>query len=59
MHGLALNVEPDLTHFGLIVPCGLVGRRVTSLAQELGASCPSIAEVKAALEAAFRRRLTR
>ncbi len=59
MHGLALNVEPDLSHFGLIVPCGLVGRPVTSLARELGASCPSVAEVKAALEAAFRRRLTR
>ena len=33
-HGLALNVEPDLEHFGLIVPCGLVGRPVTSLARE-------------------------
>lgn len=59
MHGLALNVEPDLSHFGLIVPCGLVGRPVTSLARELGASCPSVAEVKAALTDAFRRRLTR
>lgn len=58
MHGLALNVEPDLAHFGMIVPCGLVGRPVTSLRQELGATCPSVAEVKGALEAAFRRRLT-
>lgn len=33
-HGLALNVSPDLGHFGLIVPCGLVGRPVTSLAAE-------------------------
>jgi lipoyl(octanoyl) transferase len=33
MHGLALNVEPDLTHFADIVPCGVSDRRfgVTSL----------------------------
>lgn len=49
MHGLALNVSPDLTHFDLIVPCGLVGRGVTSLRWELGDACPSMAEVKAAL----------
>jgi lipoic acid synthetase len=30
-HGLALNVDPDLTHFQLIVPCGLVNRGVTSM----------------------------
>jgi lipoyl(octanoyl) transferase len=34
MHGLALNVDPDLSHFDLIVPCGLAGRPVTSIAQE-------------------------
>ncbi len=34
MHGLALNVSPDLSHFDLIVACGLVGRRVTSLERE-------------------------
>ena len=31
-HGVALNVEPDLTHFGGIVPCGLPQFGVTSLA---------------------------
>lgn len=31
-HGLALNVAPDLTHFGGIVPCGLATEGVTSLA---------------------------
>lgn len=31
-HGLALNVAPDLLHFGGIVPCGLATEGVTSLA---------------------------
>jgi lipoyl(octanoyl) transferase len=31
-HGLALNVAPDLSHFGGIVPCGLATEGVTSLA---------------------------
>jgi lipoyl(octanoyl) transferase len=30
-HGVALNVEPDLSHFAGIVPCGLRGHDVTSL----------------------------
>lgn len=33
LHGLSFNVEPDLSHFNLIVPCGLTGRPVTSLAR--------------------------
>ncbi len=32
MHGLSLNVNPEWTHFSAIVPCGLVGEGVTSLA---------------------------
>jgi lipoyl(octanoyl) transferase len=43
-HGLALNVTTDLAAFQHIVPCGLVGRDVTSLARELGHAVP-IAEV--------------
>lgn len=49
MHGLALNVDPDMDHFGLIVPCGLVGRPVTSMAMELGGSCPTMADVKSCI----------
>ncbi len=45
MHGLALNVEPNLEHFQLIVPCGL-SRPVTSLAQELGAKAPTFTVVR-------------
>ncbi|MEO1513173.1 MAG: lipoyl(octanoyl) transferase LipB, partial [Planctomycetota bacterium] len=57
MHGLALNVRPELSHFGLIVPCGLVGRPVTSMHAELGDRCPSMAEVGRALTAALSDRL--
>ena len=46
LHGLALNVDPDMSHFNLIVPCGLAGRPVTSMKLELGDDCPTIAQVK-------------
>lgn len=39
-HGLALNVNNDLAAFNLIVPCGLHGRTVTSLARERGSPVP-------------------
>lgn len=32
-HGFALNVDPDLRYFSTIVPCGIVGKGVTSLRQ--------------------------
>jgi lipoyl(octanoyl) transferase len=36
MHGLALNVNTDLTYFSHIVPCGIADKAVTSMANELG-----------------------
>ncbi len=36
MHGFALNVNPDLSAFEKIIPCGITGAKVTSLTAELG-----------------------
>ena len=36
MHGLALNVNSDLSYFNHIIPCGIVGKNVTSMQEELG-----------------------
>ncbi len=36
MHGLALNVNTDLNYFSLIIPCGISGKAVTSIGNELG-----------------------
>lgn len=49
LHGLAINVTTNLDHFKLIVPCGLSGRPVTTLHNELGDGCPPMDEVKDAL----------
>lgn len=35
-HGLALNVNTDLSYFNLIIPCGITSKPVTSMARELG-----------------------
>jgi len=34
MHGFALNVDPDMSYFGHIVPCGIADKAVTSMAAE-------------------------
>jgi lipoyl(octanoyl) transferase len=62
-HGVSLNVEPDLSHFSGIVPCGIAEHGVTSLV-DLGLPV-TMDEADAALEASFaavfgatRRRMT-
>jgi lipoyl(octanoyl) transferase len=49
MHGFALNVEPDLSAFEAIIPCGIEDATVTSLTIELGRSI-SIDEVLPVVE---------
>ncbi|MBG81419.1 MAG: hypothetical protein CMJ39_12025 [Phycisphaerae bacterium] len=58
MHGLALNVNPDLSFFNLIVPCGLVDRGVTSINAELGGAGPTFDEVLDILQSQFREALS-
>ena len=50
-HGLSINVEPDLSHFDGIVPCGIRGHGVTSLV-DLGLPV-TMADLDAALIASF------
>jgi lipoyl(octanoyl) transferase len=51
LHGIAINVAPDLGHFAGIVPCGITQHGVTSLA-DLGIDT-TLADVDAALRATF------
>ncbi len=52
-HGLALNLDPEMDFFRMIVPCGLHGRRVTSMREVLGEEAPDRATVERALIGEF------
>lgn len=49
MHGLAFNVNTDLSYFEYIVPCGIADKAVTSMAKELGTE-QNLSEVKSVLK---------
>ena len=55
-HGLSINVEPDLSHFGGIVPCGITQHGVTSLV-DLGLPV-TMEDVDVALMSTFDRVVT-
>jgi len=52
-HGVSLNVEPDLSHFDGIVPCGVRQHGVTSLA-DLGVPA-TMADVDVAMKQSFQK----
>ena len=54
MHGFALNVNTDLSYFNHIIPCGIVGKQVTSLEKELGRKIDMV-EVKWKIREHFAR----
>jgi lipoate-protein ligase B len=52
-HGFALNVSTDLSYFDLIVPCGISGVVMTSIARELGLENVSVQDVRDRVSAKF------
>lgn len=54
LHGLALNVDPDLSWYDRIIPCGISDATVTSLTRELNRSI-SVVEVLPVLEENLRK----
>ena len=57
LHGLSINVAPDLSHFGGIVPCGIAEFPVTSLADLAHGAADAHGTDMAALDAALARHL--
>lgn len=56
-HGFALNVDPDLSYFDLIHPCGLRGITMTSVAARLGTAAPGMRETREAVARTVAERL--
>jgi lipoate-protein ligase B len=54
-HGFALNVTTDLSYFDLMVPCGIAGVEMTSVARELGREPDAAAVRDAVVEGVARR----
>ncbi|WP_050739843.1 lipoyl(octanoyl) transferase LipB [Acetobacterium bakii] len=52
LHGMSINVNPDLSHFSLIIPCGIEDLGVTSMA-EFGVVPPPLIEIRNAFILAF------
>lgn len=55
-HGFALNVTTDLTFFDLMVPCGISGVEMTSIARELRSGDIDLGEVRSTVADAFAAR---
>jgi len=54
IHGFAVNLNPDLSHYQYIVPCGLEDAPVTSVSAALGHN-PDMARAKSIVEVRFRQ----
>jgi lipoyl(octanoyl) transferase len=53
-HGFALNISPDLSGYGMIVPCGLTDTPVARMA-DYATVCPEMDDVKKVAAASFRK----
>lgn len=53
MHGMSFNVDLDLNGFSLIVGCGLVGEKVSSLKAQMGERCPPLSDVRHVMSSQF------
>ena len=52
MHGIAINVDPNMEHWSLIAPCNLPDVEATSIAAE-STLCPSLPDAKLAFADIF------
>jgi lipoyl(octanoyl) transferase len=57
MHGFALNVNPDLSYFDRIIPCGIADAQVTSMEKELNRSV-SLEQIQEVVEARMKQSLS-